>query len=65
MAGPLGVYQDSAGQFRFRLRAPNNETIATSEGYTSLAGCKNGIEAVRAYAPEAELIDRRASDSNG
>lgn len=59
MSARFEIYQDSAGQFRFRLRAPNNETIATSEGYTSLAGCKNGIEAVRAYAPEAELIDRR------
>ena len=53
------IYKDSAGQFRFRLRAPNGETIATSEAYTSLSGCKNGIYAVKAYAKDAEIEDER------
>ena len=48
------MYQDKAGQFRFRLKARNGKIIGTSEGYTAKAGCLNGIESVRANAAEAE-----------
>lgn len=50
------MYTDKAGEFRFRLKARNGETIATSEGYKAKAGCKNGIESVMKNAPEAELV---------
>lgn len=49
------VYLDKAGEFRFRLKATNGEPIAASEGYTSKAGCLNGIESVKKNAPEAEV----------
>ena len=48
------MYQDKAGEFRFRLKARNGKIIGTSEGYTAKAGCLNGIESVRANAAEAE-----------
>ena len=32
---------------KFNLKAGNGEVIATSEVYSSLASCKNGIESVR------------------
>jgi len=35
------VYKDAAGEFRFRLKAPNGEIIAVSEGYTTKANCLN------------------------
>lgn len=41
------VYQDKGGEFRFRLKAKNGQIIATSEGYTTLKNCLNGIESVR------------------
>lgn len=41
------MYQDAGGDFRFRLRAPNNEIIAVSEGYQSRTGCVNGIKTVK------------------
>ena len=50
------VYQDKAGQFRFRLRARNGEIIAVSENYTAKAGCLNGIESVKKNASEAEIL---------
>ena len=50
------VYEDKAGEFRFRLTARNGEIIATSEGYKAKASCLNGIESVRKNAPEAELV---------
>ena len=58
MAGSkFEVYQDAKGEYRFRLIAPNGETIAVSEGYTSKAGCMNGIESVKENAPKAEIVE--------
>ncbi len=51
------IYKDAAGKFRFRLKAPNGEVIATGEAYASKDGCKNGIESVKANAPKASIVD--------
>ena len=51
------MYQDKAGEYRFRLKARNGEIIGTSEGYTAKAGCLNGIESVRKNAPVAEVVE--------
>ena len=40
------VYNDKAGNFRFRLKAKNGEIILSSEGYTAKASWKNGIDSV-------------------
>ena len=47
MAGKFELYTDKAGKFRWRLKAGNGEIIATSEGYSSKAGAKNGIDRSR------------------
>ena len=52
------IYKDKKGEFRWRLRADNNQVIASGEGYTSKAGCKNGIESVRKNAPKAKIEDQ-------
>jgi uncharacterized protein YegP (UPF0339 family) len=58
MAGPkFEMYKDTKGEYRFRLKAPNGEIIAASEGYTSRSGCENGIESVKKNAPIAETVD--------
>lgn len=49
------IYEDKAGEFRFRLKAKNGEVIAVSEGYKAKASCINGIESVKENAPEAEI----------
>ena len=49
------VYKDSAGEFRFRLKAKNGQNIAVSEGYTALHSCLNGIESVRKNAQGAAV----------
>lgn len=49
------LYADRAGQYRFRLKAPNGRIIAVSEGYGSKAACENGIDSVRKNAAEAEI----------
>ena len=50
------VYQDKAGEYRFRLKAKNGQNIGKSEGYKAKASCLNGIESVGKNAPEAEII---------
>ena len=51
------MYQDKAGEFRFRLKATNGQVIAVSEGYTAKANCLNGIESVQKNAVDAEIIE--------
>lgn len=51
------MYQDKAGEYRFRLKARNGEIIAVSEGYTAKAGCLNGIESVQKNAGDAEVVE--------
>ncbi|WP_455278148.1 YegP family protein [[Eubacterium] cellulosolvens] len=58
MPAKFEVYKDASGQFRFRLRAANNEIIAVSEAYTAKASCMNGIESVKTNAPIAEIEDQ-------
>jgi hypothetical protein len=41
------VYKDSAGKFRFRLRAENNEIVAVGEAYEKFASCINGIKSIQ------------------
>ncbi|MGV8110958.1 MAG: YegP family protein [Clostridia bacterium] len=50
MTGKFEVYKDKAGEFRFRLKAGNNQIILTGEGYKSKSGCTKGIESVRKNA---------------
>lgn len=49
------MYEDKAGDFRFRLKATNGQIIAVSEGYKTKASCENGIESVQKNAAEAEI----------
>ena len=57
MPAKFEIYMDASEQYRFRLRAANNEIIAVSEAYTTKANCKNGIESVKKNAPIAEIED--------
>jgi uncharacterized protein YegP (UPF0339 family) len=53
------IFKDRGGEYRWRLRADNNETIAdSSEGYKSKASCEHGIELVKRLAPAAEVVDQ-------
>jgi uncharacterized protein YegP (UPF0339 family) len=45
-------------KYYFELIAPNNETIAVSETYTSKDACMDGAKAVKKYAPTAPIKDK-------
>ena len=56
MAGTFELYTDAKGEYRWRLKASNGQTIATGgEGYSSKASAKNGIESVKKNAPDAPV----------
>ena len=63
MAGKFELYTDKAGEFRFRLKAGNGETILASEGYKQKASAENGIDSVRTNAPIDERYERKETAS--
>jgi uncharacterized protein YegP (UPF0339 family) len=58
------IYKDTAGEFRFRLKASNGEIIAEGEGYESKEGCLNGIEVIRGSC-DAEIEDLSIEKKTG
>ena len=57
MAAKFKITKDKAGEYRFKLNAPNGETIAVSEGYKSKSGAKKGVDRVKKYAGTAAVDD--------
>jgi uncharacterized protein len=47
MAAKFEIFKDKRGEFRFHLKAPNGEVIASSEGYKTKASAENGIKSVQ------------------
>jgi uncharacterized protein YegP (UPF0339 family) len=54
------VYKDKAGEFRFRIKAPNGEIICASKGYKSKASALSAIELIKRGAPDAVVDDQAA-----
>lgn len=52
--GKFVIRKTSTG-IKFDLKAANGEVIATSEVYSSEAGCRNGIASVQKNAPVAAV----------
>ncbi len=58
------IYTDAKGEYRFRLKAGNGQKILASEGYTSKAGCENGIESVRKNSQDDDRYERKKSSND-
>ena len=56
------VIKTTKSGVKFDLKAGNGEVIATSEVYTTLDACKNGVASVQKNAPIAALEDQTAKD---
>lgn len=63
MAGKFEIYKDKAGEFRFRLKAGNGQTILAGEGYKAKSGCLNGVESVKKNAPDDARYERKTTES--
>lgn len=49
------IYKDKAGEYRFRIKATNGNTLASSEGYSAKASALNAIERIKLDAAGAEI----------
>ncbi|WP_167837343.1 HVO_2922 family protein [Halosimplex halophilum] len=59
------VFEDSAGEFRWRLRHENGQILGDSgQGYASRTGAIEGLRSVKRNAPNADLTDLQASDES-
>jgi len=57
------VYEDSAGQFRWRLRHDNGNIIADGgEGYASRQKAEQGVDSVKENAAGAYVVDETRGD---
>lgn len=57
------IKKSSNGKYYFNLRSKGNgEIITTSEMYNSKQSCKDGIDALKRDAPNAEVIDLSGSN---
>ena len=59
MTGKFELYKDKAGEYRFRLKASNGQTILVSEGYKAKNSAENGIESVRKNATTDARYERK------
>ena len=57
------IFTDKKNEFRFRLKANNDQIILASEAYTAMAGCTNGIESVRKNSQDDSKFERLVSES--
>lgn len=53
------VFQDAAGEWRWRLKAGNGRIVASGEGYKTEAGAKRGCEALQRAAKLAKVVTLR------
>jgi uncharacterized protein YegP (UPF0339 family) len=52
------IFEDNAGEYRWRLLAGNDEILADSgEGYESRSGAEEAAERVKEYAPDADVLE--------
>ncbi|RYF75138.1 MAG: DUF1508 domain-containing protein [Cytophagaceae bacterium] len=61
--GKFVITTRTNGEFQFSLKAGNGQTILSSEGYSSKAGCENGIESVKRNSQDDDRFDRKESSS--
>lgn len=56
------IYEDNAGEYRWRLKARNGKQIAdSSEGYKNYQDCVDAIGLIAGHAANAEIETERTS----
>lgn len=58
MAYKFEVYKDKAGEFRFRFKASNGESMFGSEGYKTKSSAMSAIESIKKNASGASVDDQ-------
>ncbi|MDC9811723.1 YegP family protein [Rhizobium binxianense] len=57
------VYKDKTGEFRFRFKASNGETMFLSEGYKAKASAMSAIESIKKNTPSADVVDQTKAEA--
>ncbi|MBB4480248.1 YegP family protein [Rhizobium sp. MC63] len=57
------VYKDKSGEFRFRFKASNGETMFLSEGYKAKASAMSAIESIKKNSPGADVVDQTKAEA--
>lgn len=61
MAGKFEIKNSTNGKFYFNLKSGNGQIILSSEMYETRGAAENGIESVKANAPNDDRYNRRTS----
>lgn len=61
----MEVYQDVSGSFRWRLKAGNNEIVATGEDHPRLANARRAAKQVRPDLPLVIMPDNLYDPDTG
>lgn len=64
LKGKFEIKRTSDGRYMFNVRAANTQVIASSQIYSSMTACKNGIASVGANAPIAAIEDQTLQTIN-
>lgn len=56
MAHKFEIYKDKAGEFRVRFKY-NQETMFSTEGYTSKSSAQGAIDSIKTNGPGAPVED--------
>lgn len=62
--GKFVITKRTNGEYQFNLNAGNGQTILSSEGYSSKAGCENGIESVRKNSQDQSKFEKKTSSND-
>jgi uncharacterized protein YegP (UPF0339 family) len=57
MVAKFTIYLDKAKQYRFNLKAPNGEIIASGESYLDKKSALKGIASIQKNAAIAKIVD--------
>jgi len=55
------VYKDKSGGFRFRFKAPNGESMFSSESYKVKRSAMDAIESIKKNVGTAQFDDKSAA----
>lgn len=51
------VYEDSGGEYRWRIRSAGDIIADSGEGYASRDGARQAVNRIKAYVPDADVVD--------
>jgi uncharacterized protein YegP (UPF0339 family) len=60
MAYKFEVYKDKGGKTRFNFKAPNGETMFSSQGYARKASAMNAIKSIQKNVSDADVVEAEA-----